>query len=179
MYHLHLKYCHERAAFRGGPFSFLFVLECPSMARKTVDITNSGARKDYRKTLEKIAAGGYCPFCEKYFKLNHPKPIIEANAHWIASPSNWPYKGAKRHFLLITRKHIERADDLSPKQWAALHDLFSTLIKRYKLPGASVVIRSGNTAYTGASVNHLHAHLISGKKRKDPKDEILAPIGYF
>jgi ATP adenylyltransferase len=147
--------------------------------RKTVDITNSLSRKDYKETLEKIAAGGFCPFCEDYFTLNHPQPIVERNTYWYATPSNWPYKGAKRHFLLITRAHLENAEELTPRQWADLHKIFAALVTRYKLKGASLVMRSGDTAYTGASVAHLHAHLITGRRRKNPRDEILAPIGYF
>ncbi|MBU6321051.1 MAG: HIT domain-containing protein [Patescibacteria group bacterium] len=146
---------------------------------RVVDVTNALSRDDYKETLTKIAQAGLCPFCEQNLAKHHPKPIVAKNASWLATPSNWPYRGAKRHFLLIARPHLERADKLTREQWIDLHKLLIKLVRSYKLRGTSLVMRSGDTAYTGASVSHLHAHLITGRRRRNPKDEIVAPIGYF
>jgi diadenosine tetraphosphate (Ap4A) HIT family hydrolase len=43
--------------------------------------------------------------------------------------------------------------------------MYRALVKERRLEGATLMIRSGATEITGASVNHLHAHLIVGVPR--------------
>ena len=38
--------------------------------------------------------------------------------------------------------------------------------KKFKIPGASFIMRFGDHNYTGATITHLHAHIVSGHKQK-------------
>ena len=148
--------------------------------KRVVDVQNSQTpeRETYLKTLKKIAEGNYCPFCESNISKNHPKPILVRGKHWLATPSNWPYKGSKHHFLFITRLHVESIETLSAAQWSELHTTIRALTKKYKIHGATFMMRFGDTKTTGATVNHLHAHLIVGHKRGVGTKDITTVVGF-
>lgn len=135
-------------------------------------------RTTYTNTLNAIIAGGFCPFCEKHLFKHHTKPVLFKNASWLVTENAWPYAGAKHHFLFITRTHVEKTEDLSATAWADLHKLYRQLAKNYAFKGASLMMRSGDTRFTGASVNHLHAHLIIGSPRSKTTEPIKALIAF-
>jgi diadenosine tetraphosphate (Ap4A) HIT family hydrolase len=72
----------------------------------------------------------------------------------------YPYVGAKHHVLLIHREHIEDMSELSPEAWAELQQVVLELCKERGITGGGFIMRFGETKYTGASVTHLHAHLV-------------------
>ncbi len=151
------------------------------MPRKPqVDIANStvAPRAGYTDTLQKITDEGICPFCEKNLLRHHSKPILFKNKAWIVTKNAWPYEGSKHHFLLISRTHIEDAKDMSPDEWKMLGSAYRKLSKDYKLKGATLFMRTGDTRYTSASVKHLHAQVISGSARTEKSSLITALVGF-
>jgi ATP adenylyltransferase len=146
-----------------------------------VDITNSGfqERGNYTDVLKKITKDGDCPFCEKNILLNHTKPILFKNKSWVVTTNAWPYEGTKHHFLLIVRRHIERAEDATPEEWNQLGDAYKKLCTDFKIKGATLGMRSGDTKYTGASVRHLHAQIIVGSARKENSKTLNLLAGFY
>ena len=59
-----------------------------------------------------------------------------------------------------------------------MQSAYKKLCKLYKIQGATLVMRSGSTEYTGATVRHLHAQIIVGQKRKETYVPITAVAGY-
>lgn len=149
------------------------------MAKK-VDIENAliVSRSEYSKALHKIHKNDECPFCGKNLFKQHREPIIFEGAHWLVTNNNWPYAGTKHHFLLIHKKHVEKAEDVTPKAWAELQTLYKKLCKKYKLAGATFFMRSGDTRLTGATVAHLHAQVVVGV-RKTAGAEPIQPVAGF
>lgn len=90
----------------------------------------------------------------------------------------WPYTGTAFHFLFIARAHVEATEEMSPAVWTDLHALYRKLVKRNSLAGTTLMLRSGDTKITGASVNHLHAHLIIGTKRTKKTKPMKALVGF-
>jgi ATP adenylyltransferase len=148
--------------------------------RKQVDPQNAliVKRTAYTNTLNAIIAGGFCPFCEKHLFKHHARPVLFKNVSWLVTENAWPYTGAKHHFLFITRTHTEKTEDLTPTAWGDMHKLYLLLAKKYKFKGATLMMRSGDTRFTGASVNHLHAHLVVGSPRSKTTQMIKAPIAF-
>ena len=148
--------------------------------KKQVDVENAGIvpRDDYEQVLRDIIAAGFCPFCEEHFFKHHRKPIEVVTKHWLVTENTWPYKGSRFHFLFIARTHVEKTEGLSPAAWADLQTQYRALVKRYRIKGATLFIRSGDMEMTGATVTHIHAHLVGGGRRtKNPKP-IKALIGF-
>lgn len=148
--------------------------------KRQVDTKNAAIvkRNDYAQTLNAIIAGGFCPFCEEHLSKHHKRPIIHKTKHWLVTENAWPYKGSRFHFLFITRLHVEATEDIPPAVWADLQKLYRTLIKENNIKGATLMIRSGDTKYTGASVNHLHAHLVTGSPYTKNTIPIKVPVSF-
>ncbi|NNM83874.1 HIT domain-containing protein [Candidatus Parcubacteria bacterium] len=148
--------------------------------KQRVDTKNAGIvkRGNYASTLNSITAAGFCPFCEEHLSKHHRRPLIHKSKHWLVTENTWPYEGSRFHFLFITRSHIEATEDMPPAMWANLQKLYRKLVKANNIKGATLMIRSGETRFTGASVNHLHAHLVTGSPRTTRAKPIKALIGF-
>jgi ATP adenylyltransferase len=147
------------------------------MKKKFVNIKNA-RRGEYRKVIEKIAKTGKCPFCKENFKY-HKKPIFKQSGGWFLTEVSWPYKNTSRHLMIIGEKHRENFSELTKKDLAAVGFLVNWAIKKYKIKGGALAMRFGDTDYTGASVAHLHFHIISPKiNKKTGRAKIVNfPIG--
>jgi len=148
--------------------------------KQRVDARNATIvkRSDYAQTLDAIIAGGFCPFCEEHLFKHHRQPLEHKNKHWLVTKNSWPYEGSRYHFLFISRAHIEATEDLSPMMWADLQKLYRKVVREKNIKGATLLLRSGETRFTGASVNHLHAHLITGSPRTKKTEPIKAVVGF-
>ncbi|MFZ2167647.1 MAG: HIT domain-containing protein [Minisyncoccia bacterium] len=148
--------------------------------KRQVDKANStiAKRGDYTKTLDAIIAGGFCPFCEEHLLKHHTRPVLHKNKHWLVTENAWPYPGARFHFLFIPRTHVETIEDVSPAMWTDFQKLYRKTVAENKIKGATLMLRSGDTRFTGASVNHLHAHLISGSPRTKNSKPISVPVSF-
>lgn len=135
-------------------------------------------RDDYVNVLNKILEEGSCPFCEENLLKHHQKPIIYKSKHWIITENSWPYKGTHYHFLFIPRVHVETIEDMSLEVWADLQKQYDKTVTERNVEGATLMIRSGHTNITGASVNHLHAHIIVGSARTKDTKTITALVGF-
>lgn len=145
-----------------------------------VDVANAGLlpRGDYEKVLERIIQNGHCPFCEENLPKVHPNPILWTSAHWVVTTNAWPYAGVKSHFLLISRTHVTRIEDLSIGARLSFFDEFDQLSSQFNFKGASILWRSGDTEYTGASVMHLHAQIVVGYPRSPEAPAITGLLGF-
>ncbi|MFH1145886.1 MAG: HIT domain-containing protein [bacterium] len=146
------------------------------MKKKFVDprYAKSG---EYAKVIEKIAGSGYCPFCHENFH-HHKHKIIKLHQGWFLTKCSWPYPNTKLHLLLIVERHKESLTQLSNNDWLAISYLVKLAIKKFKIKGGGLMMRFGQTKYTGATVKHLHAHLVVPKlKNKSTAMVVNFPIG--
>jgi len=127
---------------------------------------------DYKKTIEEITKTGKCPFCKENFKY-HKKPIHKKKNGWFLTENSWPYENTDFHFVIIGEKHKENILELTKKDLEAVFFLVKWATKKWEIKGGALTIRFGDPNFTGASVSHLHFHLITPKKNKS----INFPIG--
>lgn len=95
--------------------------------------------------------------------MNHKKPILQRGTHWLVTENQWPYKESRRHFLIIARRHAERLSDLPAEAGAELLSLCQALEQEHDISGG-LCIRFGNPEVTGATVKHLHCHLLEPER---------------
>ena len=131
----------------------------------------------YKNVIEKIEQDGVCPFCPEYFARYHKKPLIKTGRYWILTENMYPYKGAKHHLLLIHKKHIEHASEISSGAWKELQHLMKFAIKKRGIKGGALVMRFGESSYTGASVAHLHANIVGAEPHNKKRAPILFRVG--
>lgn len=147
------------------------------MIRQFVNIVN--ARKgEYKRVIETIAKTGQCPFCPKNFKY-HKKPIYKTKGNWFLTNNSWPYKNTSQHLVIIDKKHKEKFSELKNKDLAEVGYLVNFAIKKWRIKGGALCMRFGDTKFTGASVAHLHFHIISPElnKKTQRAKVVKFPIG--
>ena len=127
-------------------------------------------RGHYADVIKNIAEKAVCPFCPEQLENFHKNPI-RRHGHWLVTNNMYPYSPVKQHVLLIHEAHIEHANELSAEAWLELHEIIATETANRNMVGGALTMRFGDTHYTGASVAHLHAHLI----QSDPDASDYAP----
>lgn len=133
------------------------------MSEQHVNLHNA-RHDDQLEVMKNIIDDGVCPFCIESLRKYHKKPILEEGTHWIVTSNQWPYENTDAHFLLIARKHIQTITELPGGAFEELGDHIKNLITDNDLDYGGVAMRFGDVRYTGATVNHLHAHVLQAKK---------------
>lgn len=147
------------------------VLDRKEKKQKVVD-PRFAKSKEYGGVIKKIASEGKCPFCPDNFKY-HKNPILRKSKRWFLTKSSWPYDGAEHHFLIIGYEHKEKISQMHEDDWREIDSLAKWASSKFNLEGGALALRFGDTEYTGATVCHLHFHLIVPQKSKT----VNFPIG--
>lgn len=144
-----------------------------------VNPENTGYRPQeaYSKVISDIQKDGVCPFCPENLSKYHKNPIIKEGAYWLLTSNMYPYEGAKYHVLIIHKKHIENFAEITPEAWVELKSFIEEFGKENNIPGGTFLMRFGGTAYTGASVSHLHANFVSPDGEDKNRKPIITRIG--
>lgn len=144
-----------------------------------VNHDNTAHRPDgtYRKVIDQIKKDGVCPFCPESLENYHKNPIIKDGVFWLLTNNMYPYEGTKYHALLIHKMHITKFSEISKGAWDELDNLINYFTSEHAIPGGTLIMRFGDTRYTGASVAHLHANLISPDGEIKDRKPIIARIG--
>ncbi len=146
-------------------------------AKRTVNLAH--ARTQFqRDVMERIKKDNVCPFCEKHFLKYHTKPIIKKGKHWILTENFQPYEGTKHHLIAVSRSHVTSFAKLPNAALAELLSLFAGEATKRGIKGGAMFMRFGDTDYTGGTVEHLHAQLISGAKRSKKTEPLFTSLGY-
>lgn len=127
---------------------------------------------EYGEVIRTIEGKGSCPFCPENFTY-HKEPILREEGGWIITRNSWPYENAAHHFLVICREHKEGFNEITADDLNAIKALVNWAIEEFKLPGGGFALRFGDTTFTGATVCHLHGHLIVPEEGK----HVSFPIG--
>ena len=139
-------------------------------ANRLVDQTNAfrpGSDGSYERLIGNINNRGVCPFCPEHLHEFHTKPIFAETEFWTATDNMVPYTGTSEHLLFIHRQHIETIGEMSPEAWIDLLDLYKGIVRARNILGSTLLMRNGETRFTGASVTHLHAQVLSGTGEDD------------
>lgn len=143
--------------------------------KKVVDPRFAKGKK-YHGVLKEIEREAVCPFCPETFKW-HTKPILKRRGNWLITENFNPYTNTAHHLLVIGKQHKELLHELTACDFADIHWLLLWAVKKFKLKGGGVTMRFGVTEYTGATVCHLHAHLIVPKRVHGKTKPVYFPIG--
>ena len=134
--------------------------------------------EEQKKLMTQIENDGVCPFCTEHFRRYHPKPILKETDYWFVTENMSPYEGTRYHFLFVYKpSHITKPDEVESRALQDLFSLFTWTTTTYRILGGSFFMRFGDTAYNGSSVEHLHAHLISGGANHDGAEAIRVKLG--
>jgi diadenosine tetraphosphate (Ap4A) HIT family hydrolase len=128
--------------------------------------------------MEQIARDGVCPFCLENLKKYHTKPILWSNSDWLVTKNDTPYEGSRIHILMICKKHLPTVVNMEKRLWSSLGEAIDWTTKEFKITGGSFLMRFGDMNYNGASVQHLHSHIIVGVKKGKNTSSLKVKIGH-
>ena len=132
---------------------------------------------DQRQIMEDIEKNGHCPFCPENLDLYHKKPILREGDHWRVTPIQWPYKYTSNHFLAISSYHTESIADLKDGSFDELQQHLKWLEFTYKISTGGLAMRFGDVTKNGASVKHLHMHIIEPDPERNDDEKVRFKIG--
>lgn len=132
------------------------------MSRGSGDYVNLNHARtdDQRGIMQQIVDDSTCPFCPESLEKYHKQPILKKSRHWIVTTNQWPYRNTDAHYLLIARVHAETITELPGGAFEDLGEQIQDLVRQKKLTYGAVGMRFGDTQHTGATVSHLHVHLV-------------------
>lgn len=132
------------------------------------------------RRMRAVAETGECYFCTGYTKNELASPIY-VGLNWFVKRNDFPYPGSKHHYLIVIKDHITKITDLKTDEWLELQEIIKWLENQLSITGASYFIRSGDMAFTGATLDHLHCHLIVGEEKPaeaTPENWLQVTLGY-
>ena len=108
-----------------------------------------------------------CLFC-KIVTREIPAEIVHETDQVVAFKDINP--GAPTHVLVIPKKHVASAQELTSEDGEMLGEIFETMAKVARDAGLKgghrIVTNIGSDA--GQSVHHLHFHLLGGRQMSWP-----------
>lgn len=149
----------------------------PTEKKEFINLSHTRTEKQ-KEVMEQIEKDGVCPFCMEHLKKYHQNPIIKEGKWWIITKNDAPYEGSVLHLLFIYKPHAVRLSEINLKAQEELFQFITWAENYFVIGGGSLLIRFGDTNYTGGSVSHLHAHLIVGGKKKPDADSLKVKVGY-
>lgn len=141
----------------------------------------NGREAEQIARMIKLAKSGECHFCGD-ISNKHTSPIIFKNKGWFVTANDFPYKGSRHHYLIVSKKHLTTTQEIPESAKIGLFSAIDWLAKKLKTRGYSVFVRSGDMNYTGATLDHLHFHFLVGTRRprnaKFPDNSLLVTLGH-
>ena len=134
-----------------------------------------------REKMKNLLAEGKCPFCRSHLEEYHDNPIEWENSgnYWVVTKNDYPYAPAPtQHYLLIYREHIEDIVSMPSEAATELLSITKYLKRCSGVEGATLMLRFGNSAFTGATVSHLHAHVICSEAKTPETKPIVTLVGW-
>jgi diadenosine tetraphosphate (Ap4A) HIT family hydrolase len=117
---------------------------------------------EQRAEMARLDAAGICLFCPEHLARHEQQRIVLSTQHWTVTPNRFPYPGTNLHMLLIPDQHardlLELSDEVRADFWVALAAVAEASELRYYGLG----VRNGDCRFTGATVEHVHAHVLVG-----------------
>jgi diadenosine tetraphosphate (Ap4A) HIT family hydrolase len=126
---------------------------------------------DQLAEMRRLEAAGLCLFCPDGL-ADHGFEVLTRTAHWTIVPNEFPYAGTRRHLLLIPGQHARDLADLDPAVQADFWTALAAARDQSGLSAYGLGVRNGDCRYTGATIAHVHAHVMAG----DPDTEPEVPV---
>jgi dihydrofolate reductase len=152
-----------------GP-GFVFKTFKRNSTASFVNLRN-GRHEDQVEAMRRIAERKECPFCAENLRKEHQRPILLESDHWIFTENQWPYEHTRRHYLAIPKRHIDLLSEMTETEWSDFWKNAGPIIAG--MAGGGLCLRFGSTDLTGATVRHLHIHLIE----PDGKGKVEFKVG--
>ncbi len=117
----------------------------------------------YQEMMKQVAQDGHqCPFCTMAV---HPKPILHEVGkgtahHWFITERHAVPGDVEQYLMIIPGRHLENYQEMTTNDHLMVQRLVEWAEQEFSLEGFGLLLRSGASRRTGATVRHLHYHII-------------------
>jgi ATP adenylyltransferase len=122
--------------------------------------------------MRRLDAEGVCLFCPEGLASHARQQVLFRTRHWTVTPNEFPYPGTSLHLLLVPDQHaadlLDLAEEVRQDFWRALQ----AVADRHQLGHYGLGVRNGDCRFTGATIAHVHAHVLVG----DPHAPDAPPV---
>jgi ATP adenylyltransferase len=112
--------------------------------------------------MRRLDAAGICLFCPDGLARHARQQVLFRTRHWAITPNEFPYPGTSLHLLLVPDQHagdlLELDEEVRQDFWEAL----GVVAREHRLSHYGLGVRNGDCRYTGATIGHVHAHILVG-----------------
>jgi ATP adenylyltransferase len=119
--------------------------------------------------MRRLEAAGICLFCPEALRGHASQRVAFETRHWMVTPNAFPYQGTKLHLLVVPHRHandmLDLDDDTLADFWSALRQIRS----QFDLGHYGLGVRNGDCRFTGATIAHVHAHVLVGDPDLEPE----------
>jgi diadenosine tetraphosphate (Ap4A) HIT family hydrolase len=141
------------------------------------EIDSFGRDPNYFEMLQKANASNRCLLCPEEIEKNNPREsILRELGGWVLMRSLFPYKFtesnpeiAEGHILVFTIRHVISPTELNADERNGFWNICETAQNEFGAKTSAIVMRYSTEEdhhSIGASIQHLHAHIIT--PRFDP-----------
>jgi diadenosine tetraphosphate (Ap4A) HIT family hydrolase len=132
--------------------------------------------------MRKLKESGACFFCHENYLAVGASPAVFETFYWYVKKNDYPYPGSTIHYLVVSKKHVREIMEISLLSWIFLLLCLWWLKTTLKTSGESIFVRSGDMAFTGATLDHLHFHFLVGVPKPEEgtvqEINILVTLGH-
>lgn len=132
---------------------------------------------EQREVMRRVGGNGACLFCPGQLAKCHTQEILYQNEHWLLTYNQRPYKNTELHLLAISKQHVNSLNEMRTGAGEALFDLLKWSEDYFGIDHGAICIRFGDIRFSGATVGHMHAHLIVSKKDISKENEVYFKVG--
>jgi len=127
---------------------------------------------DQLAEMRRLDAAGICLFCPDGLARHARQRILLRTRHWSVTPNEFPYQGTSLHLLLVPDQHAADLLDLSEEVRHDFWEALAAVAREHELSHYGLGVRNGDCRYTGATIRHVHAHVLVG----DAADADAPPV---
>lgn len=121
--------------------------------------------------MERLIKAGICLFCDP-----SERKYVLRSKYWHVVPNKFPYKGTQLHLLIIPELHVDSLQDLPADAFQDYMLVLMLLEQLFGLTAYSHFMRVGDMRFTGASMAHLHGHVIVGDTQSDGFESVKVKL---
>lgn len=119
--------------------------------------------------MRRLEAAGICLFCPESLRSHARQGVLFETGQWAVTVNAFPYKGTRLHLLVVPHQHVNDMLDLDEETLADFWIALKMIRERYDLDYYGLGVRNGNCSFTGATIAHVHAHVLVGDPSLDPE----------
>lgn len=125
--------------------------------------------------MRSIEGRGICFMCNEHVQefYDESGDLLHAGEFVNLVRNQFPYEQAALHYLLIPKRHVTTLAELDIPEFQEMLEIAQAVEQNENLQGGGLAMRFGNPELTGATVSHLHMHLLVADENIGPNDKPL------